>query len=157
MDDELFHRSGLLYQPGDRVFPGNWGRTILGAGMQHGFFLREYIFETIRSKEFPEKPSRMTSAFACNTRRALQFRERGHDYAVSFANSDAPAHQGDMHWFNVYSHNYTFSGVDECVRRYWRSEPCTESADWEIFAESELTIICRVSSIPDDTLRPRRD
>lgn len=60
----LYHRDQALFRRGDRIPPGTWGRTVLGFGGRHDFFFREYLFETIRKAEFPDLPSRLTSAFA---------------------------------------------------------------------------------------------
>ncbi len=154
MSTELLHRSGNLYEPGDEVQPGNWGRVIMGAGMDHPCFQREYIFESVRKQHFSGRPSRMRATFACETVQSLNLvRPNGHDYLVEFSGSNGNVHRGDLSWFEVIKHCNTFEGIDHCVRSYWLSKPLGDIPHWELLAESPLRVVRRRTEIFDDSLR----
>lgn len=154
MVGELLHRSGNLYEPGDEVQPGNWGRVIMGAGLEHSSFQREYIFESVRKQHFSEKPSRMRASFACETFEALNaVRPTGYDYRAEFADANSNLHRGDLGWFEVLRECRTFEGIDQCARNYWSSVPLGHAPHWELLAECPLRIVRRLTSIFDDRVR----
>jgi hypothetical protein len=43
-----YHRTQPLYEPGDRILPGMWGRLVLGTGPAHSSFCREMVWEMVR-------------------------------------------------------------------------------------------------------------
>ena len=119
-----FHYSALIFQPGDRILPGSWGRRILSDGPSHEFFYREQVWESSRADAFTERPSRMASAYAFE------------DFAIAckFANDSSTPHyvysvkvagtpfKADMGWITAARDARSFDEVDHCIRSYWRGE-----------------------------------
>jgi hypothetical protein len=60
----FYHRTQGLYEPGDLISAGNWGRLILGIGPTHNRFYAERLLDRIRLDEFPSASSRPVCAFA---------------------------------------------------------------------------------------------
>lgn len=155
-----YHCSRSLYAPGDTILPGSWGRLILGIGPRHHRFYAEYLIERIRTTEFPEKPSRMASAFAFeDAGYAGTFAQQKRDqvveyvYAVQPADSDTPLHRGDMSWIDELPNYRTFAGVEEVARRYWRGDERDPRA-WEMVMPGPLRIIDRLSATLDNGISP---
>jgi hypothetical protein len=151
-----YHCSLALLHPGDRVRPGNWGRIIQGIGPAHSHFFREYLWERVRRDEFPDKPSRMLSAFAFtnlaaaqNYRAQEQGKNMDHIYSVRPANVEAKQQRADMSWLAVVHQYHTFDGAEECARRYWRGDDRDPNAI-ELLVEGELEIIDRLTPIGEN-------
>jgi hypothetical protein len=58
-----YHLSGAALAPGSVILPGNWGRVIRAHGWAHNYSLREMALEDARVARFPDRPSRLDSAF----------------------------------------------------------------------------------------------
>ncbi len=157
MKDQVFyHKTSALYEPGDRILPGNWGRLTLGNGptrcdpQGRNNFFREYVFERVREAEFPGLPSRMRSAFVCETPTATNWLgTEGLIYVVQWETSDVPLHRGDLTWFDVFWSHRTYEGIDYCARQFWTSRERTPDA-WELFGESALTVLSRMTQIGEN-------
>lgn len=146
-----FHKSPLLYEPGDRILPGHWGRLVLGTGPNHSRFYFEYIWERIREAEFQDLPSRLRSAFVFTTPEAAVGFDRGvpeFTYTVALAEG-ARTHQADMSWIEAVKHRRSLDGVDECARHYWRGD-IVNPQELEIVVEGELIVQARLTPIPEN-------
>ncbi len=75
----LFHVAFLPLMPGAVIEPGNFGRCIQLHQACSFMAHREAIYELIRAKEFPEKPSRLESIFLLPTA------EEAYQYKAEFA------------------------------------------------------------------------
>jgi hypothetical protein len=69
----LYHCSLAWLEPGSIIRPGNYGRVVRLAGLRHRDWMREQFLEFVRSQEFPDKPSRLSSAFACEELAAAEY------------------------------------------------------------------------------------
>ena len=147
----MFHRAIALYEPGDRILPGNWGRVVAGIGPSHPSFFREYLLERIRQAEFQALPSRMASAFAFDALAAAEafVHQAGqpiYSYRVELASADAPLHRADITWLDVLDAYRTFGGVEEWARHYWRGDE-RQPGRLEVIAQSELIVLERLTPV----------
>jgi hypothetical protein len=147
----MFHRALALYEPGDRILPGNWGRLIAGIGPAHTSYFREYLLERIRQAEFSALPSRMRSVFAFETFGAAEMfaHQPGqpiYTYRVEIANPEASRHRADITWLDILNIYRTFDGAEEWARHYWRGDE-REPGRWEVLAESELVVLERLTPV----------
>lgn len=148
----LYHRTQVLYKPGDVITAGNWGRLILGTGPNHNRFYAEYLLERIRSEEFASTPSRIHSAFAFEDAQFAMAWNRGpqeYVYAVRVADTNAPQHRGNMDWIDAMNGYRSFEGVEECARHYWRGDDRNPQT-WEVIATSGLVVMDRLTRIPEN-------
>ena len=58
-----YHLAPTLLAPGSVILPGNWGRIVSIEGNSHSWHIAEQTLEAVRSGDFPNKPSRLHSAF----------------------------------------------------------------------------------------------
>lgn len=71
-----FHISHAWLDAGAILLPGNYGRVLNAAGYGHSNASAESILEDVRSREFPNLPSRLQSAFYFDTlERAAAYRQ----------------------------------------------------------------------------------
>ena len=146
MSEVLWNRSRALLEPGDLIQPGNWGRTVLGFGTAHNFYLREYVIENIRAREYPDKPSRLKSSFAyvaegCAMR---SFQDHGL-YRVEVVDESQVIHRGDFGWIDLMPGLRTFSDLEDGARRYWDGTAANAQSDsFEVVSESQLRIVERI-------------
>src|SRR5688572_23108483 len=107
----LYYRSESLFEPGDVIQPGNWGRVISGKGPAHSAFYREYFLESIRRSEFQSKPSRMKAAFVFEDfefARTWDRQKVEYIYSVKVADEAAPTCRTDMSWLEILPQHRTF-------------------------------------------------
>ena len=150
----LFHCTHRELNEGDIIEPGNWGRIILETGETHPCWHREQTLESIRRSHYPQKPSRLESAFVCehlNTIKCYKAKHcaNGHIYEVELVNSESLQHKGD---FNAVEpmprHN---ANMYEIAHLYWQYRLKTNVQEWpnvecsEIVTSSPLKIIRRLS------------
>ena len=120
MPEQFFYRARALYEVGDIVHSGNWGRVLFGVGASHGFFLREYALEQIRLSSYPNKPSRLSSTFAYVSEAAAQAAFQDHLlYRVELADPTLPAHRGDVDWVDLIPQLHSFDAVTTAAHHYW--------------------------------------
>lgn len=150
-----YHRSQLLYEKGETIQPGNWGRVIQGAGPIHNRFYPEYVLEKIRQAEFTEKPSRMSSCFVFEDFAQAQKWGRiviqgiqEHVYAVAIPDG-VSYHRGNVGWVDAMPLYRTFVGLDECVRNYWRGNDRTPDL-WELLVAGPLTVVDRLDRLEEN-------
>jgi len=154
--DQFFHVSNLLYTEGDMV-QANWGRVILGAGPAHNHFYREYLFERIRSAEFPDQPSRMSSAFGFVSHTVADWFSQLHEGTPNIIFEVEPVGPHglfDMGWIDVLGLYRTFKGVEDCARRYWKGET-RQPPHVEILCPEGLRIIKRITPIEENMAAPQ--
>jgi hypothetical protein len=155
----LYYATHGLLQPGDRIYPGSWGRVTLGIGAGGKNFLREYLFERIRDSEFPALPSRMQCLFLFEDLGYAAGFRRGPDklpelvYEVRLEHLDVPIHRADMAWTLAINELKTFDACEVAARRYWRGEdhqPASKSIEYLVVGTA--IVERRASLIPDDDL-----
>ena len=93
----MYHCSPSWLESGSIIRPGNYGRILKMNGARHAHWLREQFIELIRVYEFPDKPSRFTSAFTCEHLDAIRLFKEGNCpmgivYEVELVNPDANRH-----------------------------------------------------------------
>lgn len=125
MDDIYYHFCPTLLSPGSIIEPGNFGRIIRDVGDRHPLYQRETLYEEIRQRDFPGKPSRLKSIFLYRTELEaalgsfLISRQSGQPetavlYKVTLSNNL------DVHRFCL-SLGYGKDGFNtESAVRYWR-------------------------------------
>lgn len=151
----MYHVAAALYEPGDRILPGNWGRLVLGGGPNHTFFYREALLELIRRQEFAEQPSRLRCVFAFeDLQRAAAFRSGHFVYRVEPADPHANRHRVDMTWLDAVNETHSVAGALNCFRRYWRGEanmgPGIVGPGWEFLVEGEFVVMQRITRVRED-------
>lgn len=154
-----FHKAALLFQPGDRVQPGAWGRLIFAAGPRHQHFYREYIWERVREARYPALPSRMRSAFAFETLQGAEgfFRDGLPEFIYTVDVVGTPTvHCADMSWLDLIMDRHEFQALDDLADHYWRGD-VLNPARLELVVDGQLQVVRRVTQIPEDqppTLHP---
>jgi len=137
-------------EPGSIVLPGNWGR-ILGMYSTSGFGnawiqYREDVFEKIRQDEFPDKPSRVTSIFLCDTEQALRdfMQQTGRlidlPYAVSLVDPEEPIHRGCLSLLQI-QQKENLDTFAQKARQYWIGNPVSRP---EVVTTSRIRIDARI-------------
>lgn len=155
----LFHRASPLYEPGDQILPGNWGRLVLGGGPRHPLYWREYVLERVRQAEFLSKPSRMRACFAFEKVEAAERFSFGmplptplpiYTYIVRIVGEGIATHRGDASWLepDPIATYRTFEGVDACARHYWAGDERSPD-NFETVVGGPLEIIQRVTPIQE--------
>lgn len=141
-----YYLTSCLLEKGSIILPGNWGRmlnlyvTPFNDINSPRILLRETIYENVREKLFPEKPSRLSSLFCCptldcaNNFKIAQGRNFDVIYKIaiddkemfitSWIKADLP-HDKSYHAINAYY---------EQAKIYW-------SIDYTQYNENELEII----------------
>lgn len=131
---------------GSVVKPGNWGRMIKmytpQNNHQQAFIAnREYIFEYIRLKNYPNRPSRMECTFLCKTLESAQElhqKNRQFDliYEVELVNDDQ-IFETDMALIDNVPTD-TILAIEEKAKLYWNSSNIIKS---EILTTSPIKIV----------------
>lgn len=132
---------------GSIVLPGNWGRMLKNYQIGSNLFLitREAIFEEVRLKNFPSKPSRLDSIFLCEDKQAIEIfkNETGRrfdiTYEVELIDQTQPFHRGS--WKMPLTNDHSIFHVYELAHAYWEKPT---SADTEIVTTSPIKIIQQV-------------
>jgi hypothetical protein len=117
---------------------------------------REYLFEKIRSSEFPERPSRMEVAFAFEDVGFATSWKRGQLpellYEVEPFDAGVATCALDMGWFDALNNEHSFPGAELIARRYW-SGARGPSPQIELLVSCSLRVVRRITVIPDDLQR----
>lgn len=156
----LFHRASPLYEPGDQILPGNWGRLVLGSGPQHSLYFREYVLERVRQTLYQSKPSRLRACFAFETIEAAERFSFGmplptllpiYTYATRIVDEGAPTHRGDASRLetDLINRYRTFDGVDACARHYWEGVERLPG-NFEVVIGGALEIVQRLTPIQEN-------
>jgi hypothetical protein len=153
----LYHVNQGVFEPGDVIAPGNWGRLVLGFGLRdHGNnainFLFEYLFQRIRDAEFADKPSRLRSAFAYESFALAEEKARPMQqvvYLVEAADPQSRIHRADVSWFDVLYEYRTFEGVEGVARQYWQGVERLPD-HWEVVIEGGVIVKDRLTRFPEN-------
>ena len=151
----LYHRAESLYKTGEHIYPGNWGRLVLGRGPAHGSFYREYLLEKIRELEFPGKPSRLKASFAFVDREFAEGWKRSEKapfeylYVVRIPDLTCQVHCADMSWIGTMMQYRSFAGVEKCARHYWNGDE-KDPKQREVLVSGPLEVIERLTPLPED-------
>jgi hypothetical protein len=131
---------------GSVINPGNWGRIIKMYAPQNNhaqalIATREYIFESIRLKNYPDKPSRLESIFLCKTiedAQELHQKNRQFDliYEIELVN-DGQIFETDMALVNN-DPNDTILAIEGKANLYWNHSQIIKS---EILTDSPIKIV----------------
>lgn len=150
----LFHVAPLLLEAGSIIKPGNWGRILNSYKLQQGnpwILAREFIFESVRTANYPSLPSRLSSSFAFEkledaNQYKSHFASWSSVYEVEFVDPDAIAHRGSYDLASLPSEQVEFVPVVASnAEKYWTGK---EIQTAEIISKSSLRIISLVSSGP---------
>ena len=145
----LFYLCSYPLEPGSVIAPGNWGRILhsysLGNQSRWWNLLREHVYEAIRLREFPERPSRLRSIFLCDSLAAIrQFRleaNREFDliYQVELVESNPLLHRACMSVFDGEQEG-NLASLEERARIYWQG---AEISKPEIITTSGVRVLAR--------------
>jgi len=139
-----FHLNSALMAPGSVVLPGNFGR-MMRMHTHDPMMYREHILEIVRQTQFPDKPSRLKSAFVTSSlEEAVKFKVQTNRtvdliYEVEFV-EDVPLHQGD--WGKIEAPHPWLDHLQQVAVEYWQGYAIENK---EIFGESALRIIRMVN------------
>jgi len=118
--------------PGAIVQTGNWGRILNAYNMQ-GFgnawlLAREMTYEAVRAAKYPDKPSRLSCAFAfesidgANQKRG-DYQRWSSLYEVELVTPDAPSHRAPYNLVQFPAATTEFlPAVVQSADAYWRGE-----------------------------------
>jgi len=158
MSQPYYYACSYPLVPGSVVEKGNWGRICrvesLSANLPR--LLKEMIFENVRLKEFPHRPSRFDCNFICPNLLSLRrFREhtsknRPFDLFYEVEPTDMNARRLETDWSLVDQAGALMSqastnvaAVEKIARRYWNPEGIAEDLK-EVLFESDIKIIRRI-------------
>lgn len=148
----LYHCSPVWLEPGSVIRPGNYGRVLKLVGPRHSASLREQLLELIRKQEFSDKPSRLTSAFACEQLAAAQiFKERncstGIIYEVEVVDPKAKTHVTDFNCVEPIPGK--IEDMHEVARHYWAGSYWFTIADRPGLKCAETLVECGLRVISE--------
>jgi hypothetical protein len=128
MDVNYYFLCSYPLAPNSIIQPGNWGRILNSYNLlnpnMYWLPLRELMFENIRLKEFPAKPSRFASTFLCESiEDAIAFRNatsRYFDllYEISLVNPELQKHRGCLSLFDN-ANQGNLIDLENRARNYW--------------------------------------
>jgi hypothetical protein len=144
----LYHHSHALFDPGEVIHGGNFGRLIRGMSPYHSQATRESIWEAVRIAEFTHLPSRLSAVFAYDdASTAMDFRARTTNipgllpwvYEVEPVRSEAVSFKADLQFIDMYN---AFRGAptekaetEKLARRYWSGERVGPYAELLVFGD----------------------
>ena len=137
----LFHSTHNKLESGMVILPGNWGNIILEQGETHPCWEREQVLERIRVEYYPEKPSRLKSAYCCETIEAAKcYKEnnipQGFIYEVNIVDETQPSHKGDFNCVEPLPGRP--ENMKEIAHLYWKYELKTNIQEWPGVICSEI-------------------
>jgi hypothetical protein len=147
----LYHCTHDALADGAIIEPGNYGRVIRLTGPNHRHWHRENILEQVRLRLFPEKPSRLSATFCCDSlQTALCYKSAQHRvedflYEVELIDPGARRHKGDFNAVEPLPRCQ--ANMEEIAVRYWQYSLKTKV--WEGVECSEI-----VSASPLQKLVP---
>jgi hypothetical protein len=154
-----YHCSHRDLKTGDIIETGNWGNVLFNFGPTHSSWRREMVLEAIRTTNFPHKPSRFKSTFACETIDAIRFHRlkntnpdiQHYIYEVEPAYDPPVIHKGDFNGVEPIRQE-GFEQNDYTVAiNYWKSassHPLEDYPDlkcWEFVIGAPLRIIAKIT------------
>ena len=148
---KFYHWCPIPLEVGSIILPGNFGRIIrtqVGGG--NILLLREYIYEEVRKRDYPDKPSRMESCFLCqDLNSALLFAQPNRFdfnptqllYEVEILNPDAPIHIAPIEFVGVNPNVNAWNAWTSAAKNYWEWNPSYTLAPMEMVVNSPIKII----------------
>jgi hypothetical protein len=141
----LYHCSPIWLEPGSVIRPGNYGRIIWLLGPNHPHWRREQALEQIRAAEFPDKPSRLTSAYTCLGLDATRLfasvqMPSGVIYEVEMVDPQATTHVSNFNC--VQPIPGVIENMDDVARLYWRSAANFNVQGYEHVRCDEMLVDC---------------
>lgn len=135
----LFFLASLHLAPGSIIQPGNWGRIIEKyetPSMARQTFgnmnlvARELVFELVRVKSYPSRPSRLQAAFCCPTLADLQQYRPKTDpnnfqlvYEVELVDPAQPTHVAPLTMIDFAEGTIFLNETRARADRYWTGHP----------------------------------
>jgi hypothetical protein len=123
---KLYHASGLWLEQGDVVLPGSWGRVILGHGphVDPHLYWRELLFEDVRRRLAPKKPSRLRALFGFSTADSLNRYRQEEPNAPHFGYllevpDSTTLHTASLALFNEFRRLQDAASALGLVEQYW--------------------------------------
>jgi hypothetical protein len=121
----VFHTAPILLESGSIILPGNFGRIIKQNEEKHKLWRREKVLEEIREREFPQKPSRLSSTFCSSTfeiARLFRDLQRPSEliYEVEYVDETCPIHTGDYNCVEPLVGRS--ESMEEVARLYWTNK-----------------------------------
>lgn len=155
-DLTYFWLGSVKLMPGSIIAPGNWGRmlrryiqsTATGNSFGNAWILaRELNFEVARLKHFPDKPSRLESAFCCLSVEEARAYQRAHDpigvqllHRVQLVEPTAVSHVAAIDWTAWPQPDTSLMDVTEQrAMAYWRGDPTGGPS--ELITTSALKVV----------------
>lgn len=128
----FYHIAPITLGEGSIIMPGNWGRMLMLHNELNPTLFREHVFELVRLRDFPGKPSRLNCVFAVETlEEAARYRaahqQNGLIYEVCVDGREVAVHRGNYN-FTVNPELKFPQGIHDLAHRYWSklSSECVE-------------------------------
>lgn len=106
--------------------------------------LCEYLWESVRKSEYPDKPSRLSSVFCFDDRANAEMFYRSYrdeDYVISSISLlSGTTERFDMNWFTDFAGDLSFDEAICKVRSYWSKEYTSEPI-LEILHEGKYKLV----------------
>jgi hypothetical protein len=144
-----YHVSPIHLESGSIIKKGNWGRVIkLYMGNCNGLNLfREHVFEDVRTKHFPEKPSRLDTIFLLFAYDdAIRYLTMDNEacrtsliYKVRILDAGAPFHIGNFMKVTVQPPLCHFDHMDDLAHNYWNGTGLYDP--FPIFDKNQNTLV----------------
>jgi len=143
-----YYSCSYTLAPVSVIQQGNWGRFCnLASIFQNTNLLIEVIFENIRLREYPERPSRLNCIFLCpnvdSLRNFLNVTQRRFHllYEVELIDNNPKMFETD--WKVLPRNNVNLAAVKEAAHKYWAPQNVRNDQK-EILVESDIRIIRRL-------------
>jgi len=144
------------YEPGQTIEKGHWGTAIRSNPLRHKQAAKEWIYEYIRTNEFPDRPSRLNCVFFCpNQTSADTFGKasRVNHTLYEIKVIDESAKLLFPNWDMMGQAAASLEEVYSCARDYWKALNVPPQLR-EGVVESDVEVIRRIV-LPSDYWRRR--
>ena len=132
---------------GSVVERGNWGRITRIHSLLRPLRLYvklENVFEKIRLKEFPNRPSRFDCLFLCSNssslKKFMRIRKLDLPYEVELTNQNAKKFETD---WSLIKKDKSIKEIEKDARKYWNPQD-VEDENKEVLIESDIRIVRRI-------------
>jgi hypothetical protein len=159
-EKRLFDKQTYYYacsyplSPGSVIEKGNWGRICRLDSKADACpkLLMEVIFESVRLRYFPERPSRFDCNFLCPNLESFRnflskmkpFRPFDLPYEVEIIDLNAKRFETDWSLISPAQPNTTIETVEQDALRYWSPQNVKDNVK-EVLVESDIKIIRRLT------------
>ncbi len=144
-----FYSCSYPLAPESRVERGNWGRICRLESIVNirPGLLMKLVFENVRLREFPYRPSRFNCNFLCpnllSIQNFLKQQNRPYDMLYEVELVDPNAKKFETDWSLVSSKHLNVAALEEVARRYWNPQDVNDEVK-EVLVESDIKIIRRL-------------